>query len=406
MGTEDPWFRVDVREFETRSHPAQASVSSLLTRGRYRELESSRPVCGFESLSRVSFPLVDSVRPRFSAYPYDRAKGRRGACFLHCVIMSSRRCHDNLVLWWDAGSGQSSPHRSWWAALLDMFCAKGRPGHAEQWKQVLQVCSEHGTRSVVFTGGEPLVRKDIGDIIKFAKELGLYVTLSTNTLLLKKRAREVLPYVDEIGIPLDGSPSESNARMRIGSAYAYESAIMAMHFVKQHHAHIEVTIRTVVSKVNSHDISNIGQVLSDLRSFWDRWKLYEFNPISIGDMNRNEHELAHDMFDEIVLAITQRWPEFPIVPHPVDIRTGRYLFIGPDGELFAAGPHGSDVIVGSWRELVEGRLRYDQAQVVDPRRNRAHGVPRRLSAPIHLTADGDSLVAGPYYRLVLKCRFR
>ena len=127
MGTEDPWFRVDVREFETRSHPAQASVSSLLTRGRYREVESSRPVCGFESLSRVSFPLVDSVRPRFSAYPYDPAKGRRGACFLHCVIMSSRRCHDNLVLWWDAGSRQSSPHRSWWAALLDMFCAKGRP---------------------------------------------------------------------------------------------------------------------------------------------------------------------------------------------------------------------------------------------------------------------------------------
>ena len=109
VGTEDPWFRVDVREFETRSHPAQASVSSLLTRGRYREVESSRPVCGFESLSRVSFPLVDSVRPRFSAYPYDRAKGRRGACFLHCVVMSL--VGGAMTTWYSGGTPARVNHR-------------------------------------------------------------------------------------------------------------------------------------------------------------------------------------------------------------------------------------------------------------------------------------------------------
>src|SRR2546421_7250557 len=59
---------------------------------------------------------------------------------------------------------------------------------AEDWEQVIRFFAHHGTTAIVFTGGEPLIRKDIGRLLEFAKILGMRVTLSTNTLLLQKRA--------------------------------------------------------------------------------------------------------------------------------------------------------------------------------------------------------------------------
>src|SRR5437762_732284 len=68
------------------------------------------------------------------------------------------------------------------------------------WKAVLSFFTTYGTSSVVLTGGEPLIRRDLAEIVRFAKRnLGLHLTLSTNTLLLKKKAPDVLAYVDEIG---------------------------------------------------------------------------------------------------------------------------------------------------------------------------------------------------------------
>src|ERR1051326_8916799 len=104
----------------------------------------------------------------------------------------------------------------------------------EDWEHVIRFFAHRGTTAIVFTGGEPLVRKDIGRLLAFAKFLGMHVTLSTNTLLLRKRAEQYLPFVDEIGIPLDGSNAVNNSRMRLGPSRAFACALDAMHFVRSH----------------------------------------------------------------------------------------------------------------------------------------------------------------------------
>lgn len=61
-----------------------------------------------------------------------------------------------------------------------------------QWKEILLLLKNARIRSVNFSGGEPLLRKDLEELIIFAKSLGLFVSVSTNGFLLNKSRAESL----------------------------------------------------------------------------------------------------------------------------------------------------------------------------------------------------------------------
>ena len=69
-----------------------------------------------------------------------------------------------------------------------------------------------GTRSITLGGGEPLVRNDIGDIIKRIKEKGLECGMNTNGTLIPKRINE-LKHIDMVTVSIDG-PKEMNDKNR------------------------------------------------------------------------------------------------------------------------------------------------------------------------------------------------
>ena len=76
----------------------------------------------------------------------------------------------------------------------------------DEWKNLLRKFRESGTLGVVFTGGEPLTTKILSSVLRYAKEtLSMRTTLSTNAILLKKQHRSLLPWVDDLELPLDGS---------------------------------------------------------------------------------------------------------------------------------------------------------------------------------------------------------
>lgn len=75
-----------------------------------------------------------------------------------------------------------------------------------------------GTRWLVLSGGEPLLREDIAEIARMARERGFHVLLSTNGILLQRR-QEILRWVDHITLSLDG-PREINDALRGPGAFA------------------------------------------------------------------------------------------------------------------------------------------------------------------------------------------
>jgi MoaA/NifB/PqqE/SkfB family radical SAM enzyme len=62
-----------------------------------------------------------------------------------------------------------------------------------------------GVRLISFTGGEPLVRKDIGRIIRHVKGHGVVCKLNTNGMLLESRLADLRP-LDLLQISVDGPP--------------------------------------------------------------------------------------------------------------------------------------------------------------------------------------------------------
>lgn len=243
----------------------------------------------------------------------------------------------------------------------------------EQWKNLIKIFALNGTRSIVFTGGEPLVRPDIDDLIKFSKEQGMRVTLSTNTLMLKRRKDQILPYIDEIGVPLDGSSQEKNSLMRLGNIRAFQSSIEALEMLSAEYPKIEVTIRTVVSKVNKNDIESIGSLLEGKMGRFDRWKLYQFTPVSIGSHNKDKFEISDEVFKNISKTVIRKHPKMSIVSYSSNQRVGRYVFLGPEGNIFGVGDDGNYLIIGNYLTMSTEQVIAAVSGVIDVRRNGLHG---------------------------------
>lgn len=109
-----------------------------------------------------------------------------------------------------------------------------------------------GMRWVTFSGGEPLLRNDIGKIIDHCKDLRIVTYLSTNGTLLPRRI-QAIKRLDKITISLDGPEPIHDAIRGKGSFNQAETAIA----LAQDHG-IPVGLTCVIS---SHNVDCVEQVL-------------------------------------------------------------------------------------------------------------------------------------------------
>lgn len=71
-----------------------------------------------------------------------------------------------------------------------------------------------GVKYVDFTGGEPLLRSDVGEIYQAAKGLGLVTSMTTNTILYPQKSKAIQGLVDFLNFSLDGPDAEAHDQSR------------------------------------------------------------------------------------------------------------------------------------------------------------------------------------------------
>jgi MoaA/NifB/PqqE/SkfB family radical SAM enzyme len=86
----------------------------------------------------------------------------------------------------------------------------------EQIFSIIDELADNGTQRVSISGGEPLLREDIGEIISHIKKKGMGCGLNTNGLLVPDRIEEVRK-VDSITISLDGEREAHEANRGRGT---------------------------------------------------------------------------------------------------------------------------------------------------------------------------------------------
>ncbi len=84
----------------------------------------------------------------------------------------------------------------------------------ENVRQNLRDLKTLGVRVVDFTGGEPLLHRQLPELLREAKQLGLITTVTTNALLYPKQAEQLRGLVDMLHFSLDSPVAEEHDRSR------------------------------------------------------------------------------------------------------------------------------------------------------------------------------------------------
>ena len=132
----------------------------------------------------------------------------------------------------------------------------------EQGKIVLDDLAQFGVPVVLFSGGEPLVRKDLPELAAYAVDKGMRAVISTNGTLINQSTARTLKEIglSYVGISLDGM-QEINDRFR-GVNGAFASALDGIRNCQE--AGIKVGLRFTVNKFNVKEIPSIFKLIEEM----------------------------------------------------------------------------------------------------------------------------------------------
>ena len=129
-------------------------------------------------------------------------------------------------------------------------------------KRLLEDLADYGAPVVLFSGGEPMVREDLAELVACAADAGIRPVLSTNgTLLTADRARELkragLAYA---GVSVDGL-AERNDEFR-GVDGAFRAAVEGIETCLD--VGLKTGLRYTVTRQNVDDLDGVVDLLSDV----------------------------------------------------------------------------------------------------------------------------------------------
>jgi radical SAM family uncharacterized protein len=130
----------------------------------------------------------------------------------------------------------------------------------EQEKKVLKEIYRSGAVGVAFEGGEPLLRRDLVDILAFSRSLPLHTSLITNGTLLESRINEIAPYINGVVyVSLDGLEKTHDAIRGVDGSF--RKAIRGINAAKEK---VAVTINTTVMAENIDEIESLVRLAKKL----------------------------------------------------------------------------------------------------------------------------------------------
>lgn len=208
-----------------------------------------------------------------------------------------------------------------------------------------------------FSGGEPLLRKDLITLAKKASSQNCLVSMNTNgTLLKRENVSKIAETFDVIVVSIDG-PREYHDGIR-GVAGTFQKAIEAVKMLKKHG--VEVGINSVVSPWN---IEALPKFIEEMRPMVDFMQVQPVHPYPPPVENRPPAEKVLAL-QEYLLKLKRENSGFLAVPTdfirgfklffegktPKICDAGRlYVGIDPAGNLLACAAR-EDVTIGNLLE--------------------------------------------------------
>ena len=152
---------------------------------------------------------------------------------------------------------------TWKCNLHCQFCYQRAPGKGElntaEVKDILDQLQECGCLILSLTGGEPLVRSDFWDIMKYAGAKHFSITLQTNgTLITRPAAKKLTKFpIFCVHISILGTAADTHDTMT-GHKGSFDKALKAASYLRANR--IPVIFKVTVTKNNYREIDDIHRL--------------------------------------------------------------------------------------------------------------------------------------------------
>jgi len=113
-----------------------------------------------------------------------------------------------------------------------VFKSEEPPLNTSQVEQLISELAEMKVFQLAIGGGEPFLRKDLGHLVRYARQQGLVPNVTTNgTLLTRERLAEIRGFVGQTQLSLNGYDAESHEAHRTPGSF--EKTLSAMKLLRE-----------------------------------------------------------------------------------------------------------------------------------------------------------------------------
>ncbi|NMM49641.1 radical SAM protein [Marinigracilibium pacificum] len=210
-----------------------------------------------------------------------------------------------------------------------------------------------GVRIIDFTGGEPLLHQNIGEVLQLAKEFGFITTITTNGLLYPKRSGEIRGLVDMLHFSLDYSTSSKHDKAR--NVECFNKVLESIEIAKELGEKPDILMT-----VFSENLNEIGEIYDQISLPNDLMLIlnpaFDYNNISCSTFSKVELDLLRKWGKKKLVYINDAFLDLRSdggnhIEDPVCKAGSSTVVISPFNELIGPCYHSS---LGKWP--IEGDL--------------------------------------------------
>lgn len=167
---------------------------------------------------------------------------------------------------------------------------------------------------LVFSGGEPLVRKDLFELMAHARLKGVPTALATNGTLIDQALAEKIAAsgVKRVSISLDGASSDTHDRFRKMPG-SFEKAAAGFRYLRT--AGVPVQLNATLTRHNIHELEAIYRLSLELGAAGLHYFLLV--PVGCGQQIKKEYQLTPEEYEEALLRIYDLASEGKIYIRPI-----------------------------------------------------------------------------------------
>jgi pyrroloquinoline quinone biosynthesis protein E len=133
--------------------------------------------------------------------------------------------------------------------------ARGNELSTEIWSRVFREAADSGVLQADFTGGEPLARPDLVELVRAARAAGLYVSLITSGMPLDEGRLNALVEAGLDHIQLSFQAAREDLANEICGTKAYAQKLRVLDWLKRHR--VAVTLNFVIHRSNMDQIEEM-----------------------------------------------------------------------------------------------------------------------------------------------------